>query len=65
MLVRLKLVCVASDKNIDIELPLNQRQSVDISPWYNLMPMTQTNSKLSYCDDFLLRIAEILLENEH
>lgn len=60
MFVCFELVCVACDKNINIELTLDQRQCVDISPWNNLMAMTKSDSELSYSHYFLFRITKIL-----
>ena len=56
------LVRVSRDEDIDIELPLNHRQAVSITPRNYLVPMDQPDFKLSNLNDFGFREGGVVVE---
>lgn len=57
---RLKLVCVPGDEDVDVQLPLEQRQAGHVPPWDHLMAMDETDLKLPHCHYLLLRVVQVL-----
>ncbi len=60
MFERLKLVCVSRDEYVNIELSLQDRQALHVSPGHHLVAMAQTNAELTHGDNFLLGVVQIL-----
>lgn len=56
----LKLVRVARDENIHIQLPLEKGEAGHVSPWDHLVPVDQTNLKLAHRNHLLFRVIQIL-----
>lgn len=56
------LVCVTSDQNVDIHLPLNHRQTVRVTPRDNLMAVNEANLELTYLNDFRFRERLVFVE---
>lgn len=64
MLVRLELVSVPADENVDVELSLDECESIGTSPGYDLVSMAQADAELTDRHYFLLWVVEILQRNE-
>ncbi|KAF4520052.1 hypothetical protein B566_EDAN008340 [Ephemera danica] len=62
MLVGLELVSVTRDEDVDVELPLYQRQSLRVTPRHHLVTVAQADPELTYSDHLLLRVAQVLVE---
>ena len=62
MLEGLEFVRVASNKDINVQLSLKQREAFRVSPRHDLVAVAQADLKLANGDSFLLRIRGILVE---
>ena len=62
---RIKPMCVSGDENVNIQLSLDHRKTLCVSPWNNLMPMTQTNAEVTNCYHLLLWVVQILYVYNH
>lgn len=56
MLICFKFMCVASNKNVYSKLPLEGSQGFWVTPWNNLMTMSQANFELSNSYNLLFGI---------
>lgn len=59
ILIGLELMAMAGDQNVDVQLPLNKRKALRITPRYHLVAMAKSNPELAYSDHFLVRIVEV------
>lgn len=62
MLIGFKLVAVAGDQDVDVQLALDQRQSQWISPWNDLMSVTQSDPELTHGHHFLFRVRDVVVK---
>lgn len=60
VLERLELVRVSRDEDVDVELPLQQRQAGHIAPGDHLVAVDEADLKLAHCDHLLLWIVQVL-----
>ena len=51
---------VASDEDVNVQLPLQHCQTLCVTPWHHLVAVTQTNAELADRDNLLLRVVEVL-----
>lgn len=63
VLKRLKLVCVAGDEDVHVQLPLEQRQAGHVAPGDHLVAVDETDLELAHCDHFLLWVIQVLSGN--
>lgn len=60
MLKGFKLVCMTSDKDVYVQLPLYDCQALHVTPWHHLMTMAQANAELTNGHNLLLWVIDIL-----
>lgn len=60
VLKRLKLVRVARDENIHVQLPLEKGEAGHVAPRDHLVPVNETDLKLAHSHDLLLGVIQIL-----
>lgn len=60
VLKRFKLVRVAGDEDVDVELPLQQRQAGHVAPRDHLVAVDEANLELAHRHHLLLRVVEVL-----
>lgn len=63
VLKRLELVCVPGDEDVDVQLPLEQRQAGHVAPGDHLVAVDETDLELAHCDHLLLRVVQVLRGN--
>ena len=60
MFIRLELVCVSRDEDVDVQLPLNHSKALHVTPGHHLVAVTQTDAELANGHHFLLRVVHVL-----
>lgn len=56
-------MCVSRDEDVDIQLPLEQRQTGHVAPRDHLMAVDETDLKLAHRHHLLLRVVQVLRGN--
>lgn len=56
----LELVCVPRDKDVNVELSLEECQAGHVAPGDHLMAVDESNLKLAHCDHLLLWVVQVL-----
>ena len=60
----LELVRVPRDEDVDVQLPLEQRQAGHVAPGDHLVAVDEADLKLAHCDHLLLRVVQVLRGGE-
>lgn len=61
VLKRFKLVRVARNEDVDVQLPLEQRQAGHVAPGDHLVAVDQADLKLAHGHHLLLRVVHVLV----
>lgn len=59
----LELVRVPGNEDVDVQLPLEQRQAGHVAPGDHLVAVDQPDLELAHCDHLLLRVVQGLGRN--
>lgn len=55
-------MCVPRDKDVNVELSLEECQAGHVTPGDHLMSVDESNLKLAHCDHLLLWIVQVLIK---
>lgn len=64
VLKRFELVRVAGDEDVDVQLPLQQRQAGHVAPRDHLVAVDEADLKLAHRHHLLLRVVQVLRVRE-